>query len=248
MRIRTLVLRAVVGTALVAVFATSLAFGERATALLDGVATALQVRLTAESALESPNPSVIKTRASSLRKLGKDTTSAAGDVKLLKKIVGPVLKKLADDVAITAAVTAAVDTADADVDDVIAVAQTTIDAAETGKKTKRAAKALAAAQKLLSKSRSKPNVKSRVALLAKARKKVDSALAQAEKLTPASGGSDDGPSRGHVIAQDENRAYRLMEYWLPAATLKEIDTGTGGISIGDPEPVVSPDQSIVAFV
>jgi hypothetical protein len=139
--------------ALVVGILAGIASAERATTLLDGVESALQsaaADLADDDTKEGRK--LLRTTTKSLAKIDRETTSELGDLKLLKKIAGAVLKRFAEDPVVTQAVVDAADAADASIDADLGVTRGRVPAA--GKAT--AAKVIRAidkAQALLDKSR-----------------------------------------------------------------------------------------------
>ena len=120
--------------AMLMVLVAATAVGDRASTLLDALETKVQTRLTAEENLQEPDRKIVKLLKGVLKKLGKETTTDAADVKLLKRVVGPLSGRLGDDVEITGAIDGAVTTADAGVVAAIAAARALIGAAKDSKK------------------------------------------------------------------------------------------------------------------
>ena len=176
---------------LVLVLGVAPAWGLRSTAHLDSLETVLLDRANAlAGATDKTGKKQLKAAEKSLARIAVDTTTLAEDLKLAKKIAGPVAKAYAADDEVMGLLTAATEAFENDVDsraDVLARARAPLPEA---KLTKKADRLLAKAEKAREKSRGQTKLKKRLNLLFKSQRSADKA---ADVLASALG--DPTPTR-----------------------------------------------------
>ncbi len=228
---------------LICAILASVARGERATTLLDGLETTLQAKAAALADDDTKvGKKALKTATQALKKLGKDTTSELGDVKLLKRVSGALLKRFADDAALVRPIVDAADAVDTSIDADLVAARALI---PVGKKVTAAkvTKGIDRAQKLLDKSRAK-TTKSRIAVLFKARKAADRAVADAGNLEPETPELD---ATLYLLAANKGGTVQLLEIETATGNRTVVDTGPGEAQLESPVPARAPDGAALAF-
>jgi len=157
-------------------FTAAPAWGLRATEHLDPLETVLASRAdTLAGATDKIGKKQLKAAQKSLARIAVDTASLAEDLKLAKKIAGPVAKAYATDDEVMGLLTAAADAFEDTVDaraDVLARARAPLPEA---KLTKKADRLLRKAEKARDKARGQSKLKKRLALLYKAQRSADKA-------------------------------------------------------------------------